>query len=112
MIYIVPVIVACLISAYFCFAVADVLSSLRNRASRSACIAVPVILSAFLIAFPGLILEPLAGFIASMQIEAEFGGSGGALIIAIAIALTVFGLLTASLIGQLRLLRGRTNAGK
>ena len=105
MIYTIPLFVSCLLAMWFCYWATGAFSTLRNRTCRIACFVCPVVLSALLIAFPGVILNPLGDFTNSLKLLS--GRDQAALTIFLVILLLVPTLLLVNLVAQTRILNHR-----
>jgi hypothetical protein len=105
MIYALPMLVACIMAAFFCYLIAGTFSSLRNRACRMVCLACPVLLAALLVAFPDALLNPLNEFLHSLRRFRYDAGTSLAIIAAS--LLVVLTLLLTNLVAQIRILNRR-----
>lgn len=97
-----------MLAIWFCYWIAAFYPAFHARPSRIACIAVPILLSALLVAFPAVVLNPLGDFLTRAPLAgiSRFDVRGeSAIAISIAVILSTFTLLIAALIGQILSLR-------
>jgi hypothetical protein len=100
MIYAIPLLVSCAISACFCYFSTSVYPSLRSQACRIACVASPFAIAALLLGFHDVLLDPLGEVMPGSPLFVFMGGETGELIIALAVMETAFSLLVTALVSE------------
>jgi len=102
MIYALPMFIACIMAAFFCYLIANSFPTLRNRACRIVCISCPILLASLLFAFSDALLNPLHDFLRSLPRFRE--DAIVSLAIIVAPFLVFLTLLLANLTAQIRIL--------
>jgi hypothetical protein len=105
MIYALPMIIACITAAFFCYLIANSFPTLRNRTCHIVCLSCPALLAALLFAFSGALLNPL--YESLRNLGGLRYGPMGSLTIIVASLLVLITLLVANLAAQIRILNRR-----
>jgi len=100
LIYAIPLLVSCAISACFCYFSTSVYPSLRGRACRIACVATPILFAAMLLGSGDVILDWLWEVMPGSPLFDFMGGTTGELIIALAVVETALSLLVTALVSE------------
>ena len=111
MIYTIPLLVSCIISASFCYFSTGDYPSLRSRACRITCVATPFMIAALMLGFQDGLLDRLGEVMPGSPLFDFMGGETGELIIALAVVETALSLLITALVSEFSKSRKRSPHG-